>query len=464
MANKNFSIQASLYIKNYSEDADYSTYYLNLLNGLDFNKFFNYDDGIRYSRIIDLLQSLPGVEGVKHVLISHGTSNVWKENGKDTFVFDKENSFLNFLSMEIPELNPIGIINVDPEEDIFYDFMAYKIGDISDGVFTPLDEFSRLNLSITEFTIVNLDNDELNNSKTIAKQVSDYIKYELETGPTTTSYYAYNAPFRNIRDFGVYVIIQDYSFELVITDNGTQDRGAVILPERYADPVIVAIPVQGENRYILNVKMPMKQLDPAIDGWKTLLNSNMTAYAPGGEINGSGHFELYVPSVQTVIIYDSFADSLENYYIIDGDSSAKLTDITNYSRNKDILSFDWAAHGTGLAIYCATYQNWTEVDISTQNLAIGGLTQWSGTITIEADDINNDYILWRYKNFADGSQYEYVLHKLSEPKDDLLNINTSINSSTSTTITLDVIYIGDFPLSSLIYEIIPACELTSVVS
>ena len=96
MANKNFSIQASLYIKNYSEGVDYSAYYLNLLNGLDFNKFFDYDSAIRYSRIIDLLQSLPGVEGVKRVLISNGTSNVFKGNDKDTFVFDKENSSLNY--------------------------------------------------------------------------------------------------------------------------------------------------------------------------------------------------------------------------------------------------------------------------------------------------------------------------------------------------------------------------------
>ena len=452
MANKSFSIQASLYIKNYSGDADYSTYYLNLLNGLDFNKFFNYDSAIRYSRIIDLLQSLPGVEGVKRVLISNGTSNVSKGNDKDTFVFDKENSSLNFLSMELLELNPTGIINVDPEEDIFYDFVAYKIGDISDGVFTPLDEFSNLNLSITDFTTVSLDNDELNNSKTIAKQISNYIKYELTADPTTTSYTAYNAPFRNIRDFGVYVIIQDYSFELIITDNGTQNRGDVILPERYADPVIIAIPVQGENRYILNVKMPMKQLDPVFDGWKTLLSPS--------EGSASGHFEIYAPSAWVTIIYNTSGKTQENYYIIDSNSSGELTEITNYSYNNDVLSFDWSTKGTGLAVYCATNANLVDVDISTQSLATGGTTQWMGEVIVDANNVNTDYILWGWR--VTGLNYHFVLHKLSEPKNDNFYVNTSIVSSTDTTITLNVSFVSDFMPTALFYKVIPACEIEGV--
>ena len=201
-------------------------------------------------------------------------------------------------------------------------------------------------------------------------------------------------------------------------------------------------------------------LDPAIDGWKTLLNSNTTTYAPGGEINGSGHFELYAPSVQTVIIYDSFADSLKNYYIIDGDSSTqKLTDITNYSRDKDILSFDWAAHGTDLAIYCATSQNWTEVDISTQSLATGTI-QWMGEVTVDANNVNTDYILWSWR--VTGLNYHFLLHKLSEPKNDNSYVNTSIVSSTDTTITLNVSFVADFMPQALLYKIIPAYEIEGV--
>lgn len=455
MANKNFSIQASLYIKNYSGDADYSTYYLNLLNGLDFNKFFNYDSTIRYSRIIDLLQSLPGVEGVKRVLISNGTSNVSKENDKDTFVFDRENSSLNFLSMELPELNPTGIINVDPEEDIFYDFVAYKIGNISDGVFTPLDEFSSLNLSITDFTTVSLDNDELNNSKTIAKQVRDYIKYELETDPTTASYRAYNAPFKNIRDFGVYVIIQDYSFELIITDNGTQDRGDVIPPERYADPIIVAIPVQEENRYILNVKMPMKQLDPVFDGWKTLLSPN--------EGNTSGHFEIYAPSAEVTIIYDTSGETSENYYVIDSNNSSELTEITNYSRNNDVLSFDWTTQGTGLAVCCATYQNWT---ILLNNYTRApGVSVWSDTVTISLTSAD-DYILW-YSVDTSGldsvSSNGYFIAKATE------SFNTSasqglkgeVSSVEENSVTINLNFLSaDNMAREVRYKVIPAVSFS----
>ena len=198
--------------------------------------------------------------------------------------------------------------------------------------------------------------------------------------------------------------------------------------------------------------MPMKQLDPVFDGWKTLLSPS--------EGSASGHFEIYAPSAWVTIIYNTSGKTQENYYIIDSNSSGELTEITNYSYNNDVLSFDWSTKGTGLAVYCATNANLVDVDISTQSLATGGTTQWMGEVIVDANNVNTDYILWGWR--VTGLNYHFSLHKLSEPKNDNFDVNTSIVSSTDTTITLNVSFVSDFMPQALFYKVIPACEIEGV--
>lgn len=459
MADELFSIYAKLYLKNYSDEIDYSTYYLNLLNGLDFNQFFDDDieKVLRYSKIIALLQSLPEVEGVNNVLLSLGTSNI-TINEKDSFIFNKENSTLNFAAAEIPELEQVGIVNIsfsEGEEEVEYHTNIVKIGDIVDGTFVPLDYFSSLNLSITDFSTVSSDNDELNNSKEVAREIFNFIWYDNEDHPPISYYVATvgsEGSFRDIKTFGIYLI---YTYDINQIVDGSSIGGESLLAEYYPDPILVSIPTVADNRYFLNVHTPMKQPDESIDGWKTLLNSYTTVYAPGGEVNGSGHFEVYGPSVDAVVLYDSFHDLTGNYYSIDGNQTGSLTTISNYSRTHDVISFDWTAFGTNLAAYCVTYKDLIEVDLSISNLALGGTVQWDGTIEIASNDIENDYIIWFWSTNWNPN-IESVVHKLSEPDNDNQNIDTSIVSSTDTSITLRVFFIHDAMPTHIYYKVIPA--------
>lgn len=448
MANKSFSINAAIYLKNYTGDIEnYKSYYLNLLNGIDFNKFFNNDNAIRFSNIACLLSSLPNVAGIGNVLISNNAySNISKDNVEDKFVFDKENSVLRFATFDNPLFVTegkliVGFYNENYQLTGGSSISVFKVGTIENNIFTLADDFA--DSGINDFNLNTGSDDRLNDS-TAAQNFADYIDTKGLSGTIYTASNETKAIIVPGLELGTVYLIKPQT---------------VIAGYELFEPALFKVPTYRYNENI-NIKFFLKSIE-GIESWKTVFD--MMTRAPSGEVNGQGNFSLEVPNFQAVVGYDALKgnDTLsESYYTITQDGKENLVTISNYQNTADLISFDWAASSNKFAIYCATDKGWTNFDISDgiPTYRIGGGTQWKTTTTIKFP--SKDYvILWfALRTWQSLSKYEgYFITELFEEfnNDGGQGLACRVQDYSDNEMTVYLYFTHDFPPTEIRYKLIP---------
>lgn len=446
MANKIFSINAAIYLKNYTGDIEsYNSYYLNLLNGIDFNKFFNNDDSIRFSNISCLLSSLPNVAGIGNVLISNNASNIYKDNAEDKFVFDKENSVLRFATFDNPLFVTEGKLIVN-----FYDkdyrltggssISLFKVGTIENNIFTLADDFA--DSGINNFNL-NTGSDDRLNASTAAQNFADYIDSKGLSGTIYTASNETKAIIVPGLELGTVYLIKPQT---------------VIAGYELFEPALFKVPTYRYNENI-NIEFFLKSIE-GIESWKTVFDMGTRAPSqPGQDVNGQGSFSLKVPNFQVVVGYSAFRGN-ESYYTIFQDGRENSVIISNYQNTDGLVSFDWAASSNKFAVYCATDKGWTSFDISDgiATYPIGGGTQWATTTTIKFP--SKDYVILWYalRSWQSISKYEgYFITELFEEfnNDGGQGLACRVQDYSDNEMTVYLYFTHDFPPTEIRYKLIP---------